>query len=548
MRKLIALTAAVGLGVTGLATAGTASAGTTTKPATAVASSGTVPVTPSSINWGTCSDPRLASRGAVCAMLDVPLDYSKPNGTKIQLALSMLRHTTPDSQYQGIMLVNPGGPGGSGEIYSVFRDFIPNGAGQSYDWIGFDPRGVGSSVPSLSCIPNYNQGPRPNYTPVNRSVEKAWLDRSAAYAQACGANGGELLDHVTTVDSAKDMNSIRAAMGQQQLNYLGFSYGTYLGSVFGTMFPNRLRRAVFDSTVDPNRVFYASNLDQDKAFEKNIQIWFGWVAKYDSVYHLGNTKAKVEKLWYKTMNDLYKNPAGGVVGGAEWNDIFLYAGYYQQTWLDLGDAFSAYVNNHDVARIVGEYEDTEGVGDDNSYAMYLATQCTDAPWPQSYAKIKADNLRVAKNHPFETWGNAWFNGPCLGWEGDARHSAVKVDGSKVKSLLMVDETLDAATPYPGSLVVRKLFPGASLIALPGGTSHANSLNGDACLDDQIASYLADGTLPPRKSGDRADTTCAPLPQPDPTAAAAAGAAKAQARATTAAGVTRQSLDLPLMRP
>jgi pimeloyl-ACP methyl ester carboxylesterase len=547
MRRLIAVTAAIGLGVTGLATAGTASAGTTTKVTTA--SSNTVPVTPSSVNWGTCADPRLASRGAVCGLLDVPLDYSKPNGTKIQLALSMLRHTTPDSQYQGIMLVNPGGPGGSGEIYSVFRDFIPNGAGQSYDWIGFDPRGVGSSVPSLSCIPDYFQGPRPNYTPVNHAVEKAWLDRSAAYATACGQNGGDLLDHVTTVDSAKDMNSIREAMGQQQLNYLGFSYGTYLGSVFGTLFPNRLRRAVFDSTVDPTRVFYQANLDQDIAFEKNIKIWFGWVAKYDSVYHLGTTEAAVQKLWYNTQQKLFKDPAGGVVGGDEWADIFLYAGYYQQTWLDLGDAFSAYVNNHDVARIVGEYEDAEGVGDDNGFAMYLATQCTDAPWPQNYAKIKRDNLRVAKNHPFFTWGNAWFNGPCLGWPGDARQSAVKVDGSKVKSVLMVDETLDAATPYGGSLEVRKLFPGASLIALPGGTSHANSLNGDACLDDQIASYLADGTLPPRKPGNRADTTCQPLPVPDPTEAAAAQAqAQPQAKATTTGALTRQSLDLPLMRP
>jgi pimeloyl-ACP methyl ester carboxylesterase len=544
MKRLIAVTAAVGLGLTGLATAGTASAGATARP-TAATTSNTVPVTPSSVNWGTCSSTTLQRFGAVCGMLDVPLDYSRPNGTKIQLALSMVRHTVPDSQYQGIMLVNPGGPGGSGLIYSVFQTFIPNNAGAAYDWIGFDPRGVGSSVPSLSCIPDYFQGPRPNYTPVNKAVEKAWLDRSAAYATACGQNGGALLDHLTTVDSAKDMNSIRSAMGQQQINYLGFSYGTYLGSVFGTMFPNRLRRAVFDSTVDPNRVFYKSNLDQDVAFEKNIQIWFAWVAKYNSVYHLGNTGAKVEKLWYKTMNDLYKNPAGGVVGGAEWNDIFLYAGYYQQTWLDLGDAFSAYVNNHDVARIVSEYEDAEGVGNDNGFAMYLATQCTDAPWPQNYAKIKRDNERVAKNHPFETWGNAWFNGPCLGWPGDARQSAVKVDGSQVKSLLMVDETLDAATPYAGSLVVRKLFPGASLIALPGGTSHANSLNGDACLDDQIAAYMADGTLPPRKSGNRADTTCQPLPVPDPTAAAA----QAQAQAKTATGaVSRESLSLPLIRP
>jgi hypothetical protein len=208
------------------------------------------------------------------------------------------------------------------------------------------------------------------------------------------------------------------------------------------------------------------------------------------------------------------------VGGDEWADIILGASYYQATWLDLGDLFSAWVNDHDTARLVDEYEATESVGDDNNYAMYLATQCTDAPWPQSYAKIRRDNTRVARHHPFATWANAWFNGPCLGWPGRARPAAVQVDGSRVKSLLMIDETLDAPTPYPGSLAVRKLFPNASLIALPGGTSHANSLFGNACEDDQIAAYLADGTLPARRPGNRADTTCAPLPVPDPTAAAA----------------------------
>ena len=98
--------------------------------------------------------------------------------------------------------------------------------------------------------------------------------------------------------------------------------------------------------------------------------------------------------------------------------------------------------------------------------MYDATQCTDVQWPQSFAQWRKDNNRVAKIAPFETWANAWYNAPCLYWPGQV-HTPVKVDGSKVKSVLMIDETLDAATPYSGSLVVRKLFPGASLIALPG---------------------------------------------------------------------------------
>ena len=541
MKRLIAVTAAIGLGVTGLAAAGTASAGTT-----GTATTSAVPVTPSSIDWGVCDDPGLTDAGAVCGTLSVPLDYSHPGGAHISLALSMVRHSSPDSKYQGVMLVNPGGPGGSGLGLSTLGQYVPNGAGDFYDWIGWDPRGVGSSVPSLHCDPNYFQGPRPNYTPSTPALTAFWLNKSKNYAEACGADGGALLDHVTTVDSAKDMESIRKAMGQAKINYYGFSYGTYLGSVYATLYPQRLRRAVFDSTVNPNRVWYKANLDQDIAFERNMKIWFAWVAKYNGVYHLGNTEAKVEKLWYKTQAQLYKNPAGGVVGGSEWTDIFLYAGYYEITWLDLGDAFSAWVNNHDVDRIVGEYEGAEGIGDDNGYAMYDATQCSDVQWPQSFAKWRKDNNRVAKNHPFETWANAWYNAPCLYWPGQV-HTPVKVDGSKVKSLLMIDETLDAATPYSGSLVVRQLFPNASLIALPGGTSHAFSLFGDECEDGQIATYLANGTLPTRKPGNRADTTCAPLPVPDPTAATASAMAKTGASAQGGV-ITRESLQRLVGRP
>ena len=110
--------------------------------------------TPPPVQWGTCTDPRLAARSAECGFVVVPLDYDRPNGTKIQLAVSRIKHKTPDAQAQGPMLVNPGGPGGSGLIYAVFGEFVPNGAGDAYDWIGFDPRGVGSSKPALSCIPD----------------------------------------------------------------------------------------------------------------------------------------------------------------------------------------------------------------------------------------------------------------------------------------------------------------------------------------------------------------------------------------------------------
>jgi pimeloyl-ACP methyl ester carboxylesterase len=477
------------------------------------------------IIWGTCSNAGLQKAGAQCGFLSVPLDYSHPNGTKIQLAVSRIRHKTPDSQFQGVLLTNPGGPGGSGLTLSRLGEFVPGHAGDSYDWIGFDPRGVGSSKPALSCIPDYFGPNRPDYIPRTRALEQTWLARSKAYATACGKNGGALLNHMTTVDAVKDMDSIRAALGQRQINFFGYSYGTYLGQVYSTLYPQRVRRMVLDSNVDPRKVWYQANLDQDTAFQKTIEIWFGWLARYNSVYHLGTTEAAVERLWYAEQAKLRANPAGGVVGPDEWTDIFLLAGYYQSTWLDLADAFAGWVHNRDAGPVVDWYNAADGPGDDNGFAVYAAVQCTDAQWPTDWDRWRADNWRTFRKAPFETWGNAWFNAPCVYWPAKA-HRPVEVDGRHVASVLLIDETLDAATPFEGSLEVRRRYPHASLIAEPGGTTHAGSLGGNACVDDQIAAYLATGKLPKRLPGNRPDTLCDPLPQPDPTATAPSVAASA----------------------
>ncbi len=483
------------------------------------------------IDWQPCDDPTLQAFGAVCAFVSVPLDYRKPHGKKIQLAVSMVRHTVPDSQYQGVLLVNPGGPGGSGQIYSILQGFVPDGAGNYYDWIGFDPRGVGSSVPAISCQPYYFHGDRPQYDPADGTLD-VWLKRSAGYAKSCAQkNDLDLLSNMKTTDAAKDMDSIRKALGQPVINYYGFSYGTYLGQVYTTLFPNRMRRMVLDSNVDPRNVWYVANLNQDIAFERNIKIWFAWLAKYDSVYHLGKTEKAVETLWYKTRDELDKHAAGGIVGGDEWADIFLYAGYYQLTWLDLADTFVAWVKHHNKAKLIAEFRGSDGPGDDNGFAVYNAVQCTDVQWPQKWSTWQKDNDRVNKIAPFFTWGNAWYNAPCLYWPAKAG-TPVKVDGSKAAPALLIDETLDAATPYPGSLEVRKLYPSSVLLAEPGGTTHAGTLFGNACVDGTIAAYLADGTLPVRKPGNRADKLCAPLPVPVPAGAATAAAASASA-ATTA---------------
>jgi pimeloyl-ACP methyl ester carboxylesterase len=465
------------------------------------------------ISFGRCDEAFLRKAHARCGSLSVPLNYDDPSGDQIQLAVSRILHTTPESEYQGVMLVNPGGPGGSGLELVTLGQFVPDHAGDAYDWIGFDPRGVGASEPAISCIPGYFHKNRPPYVPTTDEIEATWLERSERYADACEADAAELLPYMTTIDAARDMESIRVALGAVQINYYGYSYGTYLGQVYATMFPANVRRMVLDGNVDPRAVWYQANLDQDVAFERVIHIWFRWVAKYNRVYHLGTTESAVQRRFYTAQDALTSKPAGGVVGPDEWADVVLLAGYAQSLWTYLGELFSSWVHHHDAKKLIQTYKAVDGPGDDNGFAVYLAVLCTDAAWPTDWETWQADNWATHEEAPFFTWGNAWFNAPCFFW-GAPPDVPLDVNGGTTAALL-INETLDAATPYPGSLEVRRRFLGSSLIAEPGGTTHAGSLSGNACVDDKIAAFLTSGELPPRLPGDGPDVTCKPLPRPVP---------------------------------
>ncbi len=463
---------------------------------------------PSAIAWHACSDPSLAR--ARCASVAVPRDWSTPrDGETVHLAISRVMHTT--APYDGVMLVNPGGPGVSGLALSTVGAQVPGRVGDRYDWIGFDPRGVGASTPRLSCDAHYAAGPRPRFAPPTKATVATWLGRSAAYAAACGAAGGALLDHMTTEDSAKDMEYLRLALHAPRISYYGYSYGTYLGQVYATLFPSRVDRMVLDSNVDPRRVWYAANLDQDVAFQRTIERFFAWVARADPTYHLGATTAEVEQHYAQTAQTLAGSPAGGVIGPDELADTVLEAGYVTAEYPAIAGAWADLVAG-DPTRLIDEWRAIDSPEDDNGYAVYLAVECTDASWPRAFSSWERDADRIDGAASFETWPNTWFNMPCRTWPAPP-HTPVAIDGAAVPPALLVDETLDAATPYEGSLEVRSRFPRARLLAEPGGLSHADTLSGNSCVDGTIARYLDDGGLPARKAGRQADATCAPTPPP-----------------------------------
>ncbi|WP_235039011.1 alpha/beta fold hydrolase [Kibdelosporangium aridum] len=472
------------------------------------------PATTSTITWGACADQSLAAAGAECGTLSVPLNHSDPGGRKISLAVSRVKHKTTASKGTVVAVPDPLNGSGSGCQLSLLGARVPGG--DAFDWVGFARRGVAPSSPAISCQPDYLGLNAPQHIPTSPAIEQQWLDKARGYAEACAAKNGELLDHMKSTDIAADVDLVRAALGADKVSLYAQAYGTYVAQVYSTLHPERVARMVLDDSIDPRRIwYYAANFDQNPPLQRNQDIWLKWLAEHDDVYHLGNTLDAVRQVWDEQLRRVTAQPAGGVFGQAEWINLFLYPAYTQQTWTLLGSAFSNWVHNGDAQLLIGLYGQFYlHPAAENMYGALTSLVCTDTAWPTNWNQWRADSWRTYAVAPDATWGNTWFNAPCLFWKAKPG-KPVQIDGAKVDSALLVTESLSAVAPIEGSYEVRSRYPGARLLAVRDGVNFMNTLTGNACVDNQIAAYLATGELPARKPGRQADAVCAAAPAPVP---------------------------------
>jgi len=478
-------------------------------------SAGSIIPADSTLRWHACGGELGLLRVPDCTMLSVPLNYADPGGAHISLALDMIPATAPPSRQQGILLVNPGGPGGSGlSLASAVAQGLSPGVAADYDIVGFDPRGVGSSVPALSCDPSFFSAARPNYIPASAAAEQVQIGLARQYADDCEQKFGWLLPYMTTEDAARDLDSIRAAFGVSKINYYAFSYGTYLGQVYATLFPGRVRRMVLDSTVDPTGVWYIDNIDQDYAFDQRQEAFYAWVASFDGTYHLGRTAASVQAAYALARSRLAADPINGLIGPDELDDTILVGGYDDELWPGLAQALSSYVNSGQTADLIAQYQ-ANGTTNENEFAVYHAVECSDVNWPRSWAYWTSDTELVDKTAPFYAWGNAWFNAACAFWPVRGPAKPLQINGAGLPGILMLQGTLDAATPYAGAQDAHRLLPSARMVVVTGSGIHGQSLNepSDACVQGYLNAYLAAGTLPDAPG--LVNATCPAIPDPTP---------------------------------
>ncbi|RSM81690.1 transporter [Kibdelosporangium aridum] len=461
-------------------------------------------------------------KGLECGSLAVPLDHAQPYGKQIKIALTRAKHTVPDSEYQGVVLLNRGQwPGSiSRDMPTRYSDGsigLPVEVGAKYDWIGFDARGVGASQPSVTCDPNYlypGQA-RPDYVPHSFTEEAMWVLKAKVFADSCGTKYGSVLKFLNTKDTARDLDLVRRALGQQQINYLGYGYGGYLGSVYASMFPDRVRRMVLDTVVDPTTVGYKAVLQQNVGFEKRAKIFFEWIAKYDSVYHLGATTAQVEANFYKGMDMLRQAPIDGKIGPAEYTDIFVTNHYRSYLYSYHAGVLADWILRGDPAGLRDNFVEPEFKAH-NTFAMYDAVHCRDGHWPRDWATWHNDfTTQYNQGNRHMTWANVWQHAPCAFWPVPS--DLPPVVGNRDVNILMVHGEFDAAMPLRGALVAHERFPNSRFILERGGIFQGASLtaNFNECLNKHVTDYFADGTRPAAVAGVDASCQANPMPVPDP---------------------------------
>jgi pimeloyl-ACP methyl ester carboxylesterase len=222
----------------------------------------------------------------------------------------------------------------------------------------------------------------------------------------------------------------------------------------------------------------------------------------------------VQKAWYRARNQLLEHPAAGMVGADEFDDTFLQGGYDDAYWPGLAQALSSYLNSGQVDGLTTEYQEL-GTQDENLFAVYNAVQCSDVNWPRSWSFWTSDTEKVYAQAPFQAWDNAWFNAACAFWPVQESAKPLQIKGTGLPGILMLQGTLDPATPYAGAQNAHKLLPSARMVVVEGGGNHGQSLEqpSNSCVQGYLNGYLSTGTLP--SAPGLVNARCPAVPAPNP---------------------------------
>ena len=443
------------------------------------------------ISWRPCS-------GGQCGSLAVPLDPAKPKGRSIRLALFRVRATT-SGRPKGVLLINPGGPGGSGvDATKYLATALPSRIRRSFDLVGWDPRGTGAST-AIDCGKHLDYLFAPDTAP-DSPAERADLERaSARFARTCARRSGALLAHVSSQDTVGDMERIRIALGERRINFLGYSYGTLLGALYASRYPTHVRTMILDGAVDPTVSPEASLIQQAQGFDAGLALFFTWCDEHRACgFGDGNSAAAYHAL--RDAVDAQPIRSGGRTFGPTQVDLgvgsYLYAGEDGYRSLAQGLAELRDGDPSILQSASDDYVGRRGNGDyDPSWGAFLAISCLDGPSLGDTAALAAVSERAAAAAPDFGAASAGLGTPCATWPTRPVFAApgpIRAPGAP--PIVVIGTRNDPVTPLAWAQGLASQLGVGHLVVGPGA-QHTGYPQGDDCLDPIIDAYLLSRRVP-----------------------------------------------------
>ncbi|MFJ9678971.1 alpha/beta hydrolase [Streptomyces sp. NPDC101194] len=434
-----------------------------------------------------------------CATLKVPLDYSDPDGKRIGIAISRLKASSAEER-RGVLLLNPGGPGGPGLDMPVDPELnLPGKVKRQYDLIGFDPRGVGQSAPVGCGLTDDERNDERSYGAETFAKDVEW---ARTVADKCRAQAGDALRHLTTRNTARDMDVIRAVLGERKISYLGYSYGTYLGAVYTQMFPRRTDRFVLDSATDPAWVWRGMFRRMAEGAEPAFTRWSEWTAERHPTYNLGHTPAEVRKTFWKLIARADDKPIDSDGTALTGDDIrselraeFVRVQRAAERVVELKRAAEGRTSapSGTPERVQGPVPPAfaRDVPQDNDAASAWSVLCADTrTWPRDPEQYRRDAIRDKARYPL--YGDFASNiKPCAFWK-QGGEPATTVN-NKVDALILQNQW-DPQTPLAGARAMHRALRGSRMVTVAGGEGHG-VYGTDSCADRSATAYLTTGRLP-----------------------------------------------------
>jgi pimeloyl-ACP methyl ester carboxylesterase len=467
-----------------------------------------VPRPGSPIQWASCqaapSDESRIPPGAECGMLSVPVDYAKPDGDVAQIAMIRFKAT---GEKIGSLIINPGGPGESGvEAAASTVATLPQTVRERFDLVGFDPRGVANSTPAVWCNSDADNDrlradPQVDYSPEGVAhIESETKD----FVQRCvDKMGKEFLANVGTTNVVKDLDAMRAALGDEKLTYLGYSYGTRIGAGYAEAYPQNVRAMILDGAVDPNADPIEANIRQAAAFQKAFDDYAADCAT-DPSCPLGTDPAKATDVYRSMVDPLVENPAKTKdPRGLSHSDAIvgtILPLYSPSLWRHLTQALAELKDGtgDTMLTLADLYMGRDAEGHyNNSTDVRVAVNCVDEPDVTDRVKIVEEDRRVREVAPFMSYGEFTGHAPlgtCAFWPVPPTSTPHEINVSGLPPILVVSTTNDPATPYQAGVDLARQLGGTMLTF--DGTQHTVVFQGNTCIDDIAARYLVDVTVPP----------------------------------------------------